>query len=92
MDQIFFVGLLAGMFRLAMPILFAALGETVAQRSGVLNVGIEGIMLVGAFLAAAGSVWTGSPLAGIGLANVDDGALAASPANLSITLRLDHIF
>ncbi|HEX7007566.1 MAG TPA: ABC transporter permease [Alphaproteobacteria bacterium] len=91
MDQIFFVGLLAGMFRLAMPILFAALGETVAQRSGVLNVGIEGIMLVGAFLAAAGSVWTGSPLAGIALAIVGGVALAAIHAYLSITLRIDQI-
>lgn len=91
MDQIFFVGLLAGMFRLAMPILFAALGETVAQRSGVLNVGIEGIMLVGAFLATVGSVWTGSPVAGLALAVVGGVVLAAIHAYLSITLRIDQI-
>jgi simple sugar transport system permease protein len=90
-DQIFFVGLFAGMFRLAMPILYAALGETVAQRSGVLNVGIEGIMLVGAFLAVAGAVWTGSPLAGVGLAVLGGMALAAIHAYLSITLRIDQI-
>ena len=91
MDQIFFVGLLAGMFRLAMPILYAALGETVAQRSGVLNVGIEGIMLVGAFLAAAGSVWTGSPLLGLLLAILGGIAMAAIHAYLTITLRIDQI-
>ena len=49
MDQIFWVGLVASAFRLGTPILLAALGETVAQRAGVLNVGIEGMMLVGAF-------------------------------------------
>jgi len=91
MDEIFFVGLLAGMFRLAMPILYAALGETVAQRSGVLNVGIEGIMLVGAFLAAAGSVWTDSPVAGLALAILGGVAMAAIHAYLTITLRIDQI-
>lgn len=91
MDEIFFVGLFAGMFRLAMPTLYAALGETVAQRSGVINVGIEGIMLVGAFLAAAGAVWTGSPSAGIALAILGGLALGAVHAYLSITLRIDQI-
>jgi len=38
MDQIFLVGLLAAAFRLATPVLFAALGEAVSQRAGVLNV------------------------------------------------------
>ena len=60
MDQIFLVGLIASAFRLGTPILFAALGETVAQRSGVLNVGIEGIMLVGAFVGVWGSFVGGS--------------------------------
>jgi simple sugar transport system permease protein len=56
MDQIFFVGLIAAAFRLGTPILFAAIGEAVAQRSGVINVGIEGIMLVGAFVGVYGAL------------------------------------
>ena len=41
MDQIFLIGLIASALRLGTPILFAALGEAVSQRSGVLNVGID---------------------------------------------------
>ncbi|MCW1970883.1 MAG: ABC transporter permease [Anaerolineae bacterium] len=44
--------------RLATPYLFAALGEMFAQRSGVVNLGVEGIMLVGAFTGFAVATWT----------------------------------
>jgi len=64
MDQTLIIGLLAAMLRIATPILFAGLGETFAERAGVLNLGIEGIMLMGAilgFIAAylSGSLWVG---------------------------------
>ena len=45
------VGVLASGIRLATPYLYAALGETFGQRSGVLNLGVEGQMLLGAFSA-----------------------------------------
>jgi simple sugar transport system permease protein len=45
------VATLASGIRLATPFLFASLGETVGQRSGVLNLGVEGVMLIGAFVA-----------------------------------------
>ena len=44
------VGILASGFRLATPYLYASLGETFGQKSGVLNLGVEGIMLLGAFI------------------------------------------
>ncbi len=91
MDEIFFIGVLAGGIRLAMPIMFAALGETVTQRSGVLNVGIEGIMLCGAFLAAWGAVVTGTPWGGLAAAILGGVLMAALHAWVSITLRLDQI-
>lgn len=91
MDLIFFVGVIAAGFRLATPILYAALGETLTQRAGVLNVGIEGIMLVGAFLAALGAVATGSPWGGLALAVVGGGALGALHGYFCITLRVDQI-
>jgi simple sugar transport system permease protein len=47
----FWIGVLAGGIRLAMPYLFAAIGETLGQRSGILNLGVEGQMLMGAFIA-----------------------------------------
>lgn len=91
MDQIFFVGLLASAFRLGTPILFAALGETVAQRSGVLNVGIEGIMLVGAFTGVWGAFVSGSPWIGVLIAMVAGMAMAAVHVILCLRLRLDQI-
>lgn len=91
MDTVFFVGLIAGGLRLATPILYAALGETIAQRSGILNVGIEGIMLVGAFLAALGAVATGSPWGGLLAAIVGGAALGAVHGLFCITLRVDQI-
>ena len=91
MDQIFFVGLLAAAFRLGTPILFAALGETVAQRSGVLNVGIEGIMLVGAFTGVWGAFVSGSPWIGVLVAMVAGIAMAAVHVILCLRLRLDQI-
>ena len=49
-------GFLAAAVRVATPLLLAATGETVAQRSGVMNLGLEGVMLTGALAAAARAV------------------------------------
>ena len=49
----------------ATPLLFAAIGELVVEKAGVLNLGVEGMMIVGAISGFAISVNTGSPVAGI---------------------------
>jgi ABC-type uncharacterized transport system permease subunit len=54
------IGILASGIRLATPYLYAALGETFGQRSGVLNLGVEGQMLLGAFAAFYVSYTTGN--------------------------------
>jgi simple sugar transport system permease protein len=85
MDEVLIVGMLAATLRIATPILLAALGEVLAERAGVLNLGIEGIMLMGAifgFLAAylANSLWIGllvAMLAGL-LAGLLMGLLAVT--------------
>jgi len=64
LDVAFISGLIGAMMRMATPIIFATLGEILAERSGVLNLGIEGIMLMGAmtgFLVtfSSGSIWAG---------------------------------
>ena len=62
LSEVFVVTWLAGSIRLAAPVLMAALGETVGEVSGVLNVGIEGTMLVGALAAFVAANETGSPV------------------------------
>lgn len=56
----FLVAWFSASLRLAGPVLLAALGETFAERTGVLNVGIEGTMLLGALASFLASYWTGS--------------------------------
>ncbi|HUY37540.1 MAG TPA: hypothetical protein VMV13_01850, partial [Candidatus Binataceae bacterium] len=50
---------------MATPILLAALGELLVEETGVINIGIEGAMLCGAFFAMAGAYFTGSTIVGI---------------------------
>jgi ABC-type uncharacterized transport system permease subunit len=67
--------------RLATPLALAAFGELLAERAGVLTIGIEGMMLAGAFAGWAVGVQTGSPLLGVGaaaLAGVSFAALFAA--------------
>lgn len=59
------VGILASGIRLATPYLYAAIGETFGQRSGVLNLGVEGQMLLGAFTAFYVAITTGNLWFGI---------------------------
>ena len=56
---------LAGGIRLAVPFLLAALGEAVGQRAGVLNLGVEGVMLIGAFAAYYTALESGSAALGL---------------------------
>jgi len=86
----FISGLLGAMMRMATPIIFATLGEILSERAGVLNLGIEGIMLMGAmtgFLVSfsTGSVWLGV-LAGAGVGML----LALLMAFLAVYLGLSQ--
>jgi simple sugar transport system permease protein len=99
LDQLLQVGFFAAMLRVATPLLLATLGELFCERSGVLNLGIEGIMLIGAmtgFTAAylTGDLWLGLLAAGLtgvlfglllGLLTVTLG-LSQHVAGLGITL------
>ncbi|NLH80701.1 MAG: ABC transporter permease, partial [Phyllobacteriaceae bacterium] len=58
------------------PLLLAALGELVAERSGVLNLGVEGMMVMGAVAGFAVALTTGSPYLGIVAAAFAGAALA----------------
>jgi simple sugar transport system permease protein len=60
-----FVSILLSMTAAATPLVFAATGELVTEKSGVLNLGVEGMMLVGAVCAFAATATTGDPWLGI---------------------------
>ena len=83
-------GFLAAAVRVATPLLIAATGETVTQRSGVLNLGLEGMMLAGALAAALGATAAG-PWAGVALAVAAGMALAALLALVVIVARADQV-
>lgn len=58
------VTLIAMLMVASTPVLLAATGELIAEKSGVLNLGVEGMMIVGAVAGFATAVWTGSPVLG----------------------------
>jgi general nucleoside transport system permease protein len=82
---------LASSLRLAVPLIFAATGEVVSERAGVLNISLEGIMLSAAFAAAAGSWATGNPAVGLLAGFVVALLLGVAQAFLSVTLRANQI-
>ena len=86
----FIVGILTSSFRLVTPYLFAAIGETLGQASGVMNLGLDGIMLMGAYAAFYVAVTTGSLVLGIVAAAVVGGVLGLVMAFLSVTMRADQ--
>lgn len=67
----------AGGLRLCVPVMLAALGETVSERAGVFTIGLEGLMLFGASASALGLAVTGSPMLAL-LAGMAGGLLAAA--------------
>jgi len=86
----FITSLFAGMVRIATPILFGALGELVAERSGVLNLGIEGTMLMGAFVGFITAYNSGSLWLGVAMAVMAGAALGLLMAFMASTMKVDQ--
>ncbi len=84
-------GFLEATIRVATPLGFAALGETIAERTGVINVGLEGAMLAGALGAAIGALAGDSPWTGLAAGAAAGGLVAAVFAVFVVGLRADQI-
>ena len=93
-DQLFtqavLVGILASGIRLATPYLYAAIGETLGQRSGVLNLGVEGQMLLGSFAAFYIALTTGNLWFGLLAAIITGLIMGLAMAFVSINLQAEQ--
>jgi ABC-type uncharacterized transport system permease subunit len=83
--------LLAAAIRIATPLVFAALGGILSERAGVFAVGLEGMMLAGAFAAIVGAWWSGSDAIGISLALLGGAAIALTVAVVAVRFRADNM-
>jgi ABC-type uncharacterized transport system permease subunit len=90
MDAALLTGFLASAVRVSTPLLLAATGETLTERAGVINLGIEGAMLAGALGAALGAT-TGGVWMGAGVAILAGVLMAAVFATVAIGARADQI-
>lgn len=83
--------LLASTIRFATPLVFAALGGLFSERSGVVNIGLEGLMLISAFAGVVGASFTGSALVGLGFGLAAGLIFALLHALMCITFEADQI-
>jgi ABC-type uncharacterized transport system permease subunit len=90
-DMLFVEAVLYQTLKLLPAILLAALGELVAEKSGVLNLGVEGLMLMGAFVAFDATYITGSPIIGVVAAVLFSLGLGAVFSFFAINLRTNQV-
>ncbi|MET0614382.1 MAG: ABC transporter permease [Thermoleophilaceae bacterium] len=92
LDTVFvWSALIAGMLRFATPLIFAAMGGIMSERSGVINIGLEGMMLMGAFFGIYGSDLTGSWVGGLAIGAAAGALTGLLHAFVSISLRADQV-
>jgi simple sugar transport system permease protein len=91
LDQAFDATLVAQSFGLATPLIFGAMAGIFSERSGVVNIGLEGMMLMGAFWGVYGADKGNSWVAGLAIGAALGGVLALVYAFFAIQLRSDQI-
>jgi ABC-type uncharacterized transport system permease subunit len=85
------IDFLAAAIRIATPLIFAALGGILSERAGVFAVGLEGMMLAGAFAATVAAWASGSEPAGVGMALVGGAAIGLAVAVVAVRWRADNM-
>lgn len=89
--EVFWTSVIAGGLLAGVPLMFTALGETISERAGVLNIGLEGMMLLGAYLGFLGAYYTDSIWVGF-LTGIAGGMIASVlMIALCVWLGLDQI-
>jgi simple sugar transport system permease protein len=91
MSEIFTVALIWSTIRLSTPLILAALGGLFSERSGVINIALEGMMLAGAFTAAAVTFAVGDPYVGLLAGMMAGGLIAAIHAVACIRYKADQV-
>ena len=85
------IGVFAATIRIATPLLFAALGELITERAGILNLGVEGTMLMAAFAAFVGAYATGSTIAGVLVAMLAGAMMSFLMVFMAATLKVEQV-
>ncbi len=91
MSEILSIALLFSTIRFATPLIFAALGGMFSERSGVINIALEGLMLAGAFTAAVVTYETGNPFFGFFCGMIAGAVLALFYAIACIKFEADQV-
>ena len=86
-----FLAVVVATLRAATPLVIAGFGELITERSGVLNLGVEGMMLMGASVGFIGTVATGSPIVGLLAAMLAGAALALVFGVLTLSLMANQV-
>lgn len=89
--ELWISGIIGRTMAYSVPLLLATLGEIYAERSGVLNLGVEGVMSLGAFTAFAVAFSSGNPWLGVLAGGIIGGGAALLHALCSITLRANQV-
>ncbi len=90
-EQAFFIAVFSSAVIAGTPILFAALGELVTERAGVMNLGVEGMMLIGAVTGFMAAIVTGNVWLGMAAAMFAGGVMGLIQAILTVSLRANQV-
>ena len=91
LNTTFLIALLSASIRLSVPILLAALGGMYSERAGVVNIGLEGLMLIGAFAGVVGSYFSGSCWIGALVAILSGILIAILFALITVKIKINQI-
>ena len=91
LNVIFSINTFVAAIRISTPIVLAAMGGTFSERAGIINIGLEGMILMGAFGGVLGSFISGNPWVGVLLAIFFGGLLGYVLALFTVRFKADHV-